>query len=369
MQQPIKIALLATGDELTQGSVLNTNAQIIAQELFVHGFEPGWQMTVADDVEAIKSALHFLLQQHSVVITIGGLGPTSDDKTRFALASFLNKPLVEHSESRRKLEQRYQKINIPLTELSRQQAFFPENAEILENTVGSANGCFCRVNENKIIAMLPGPPRECLPMFREIMLPKLIPLITNKKVLLQWKVFGIAEGVIAEKVDTVLQPYASICRTSFRWDYPYVDCKVLLDEHAPEKEEILTLLNPILSPYQFDAENKRATEQLQKLLIQLKEPIFIYDEATGGLLESLIHIPANHKNVVFTSLEKINKDNIFFQIEGLKNYWNEKDSTNSELILTSNSRTETFNIPFRKNWLEIYATEFIAHQILKHLLS
>jgi nicotinamide-nucleotide amidase len=370
MQQTIKIALLATGDELTQGSVLNTNGQIIAQELFSQGFNPECQMTVPDDVEAIELALDVLLEQHDIVITTGGLGPTSDDKTRFALASFLKQPLVAHQKSVDTLEERYKKINIPFTELSRQQALFPEDADILENTVGSANGCVCRVSADKLkmIFMLPGPPRECLPMFRESVLPQLIPLLSDKRVLLQWKVFGIAEGLVAEKVDTAIQPYTSICRTSFRWDYPYVDCKVLLAESAPEREQIFALLNPILSPYQLSSANQRATERLKNVLIQQNVPILIKDEATGGVLESLIHVPANHKNAIFGPLtQEAREVSNFFRIEGLKNYWNSEGGEDSELVLTSKTGTEKFIIPFRKALLEIYAAEFIAHQILIHL--
>lgn len=372
MQQTIKIALLATGDELTQGSVLNTNGQIIAQELFSQGFNPEWQMSVPDDVDAIESALGVLLEQHNILITIGGLGPTSDDKTRFALASFLKQPLVIHQASETMLQERYKKINIPFTELSRQQALFPEGADILENTVGSANGCVCRVNGDKlkIIFMLPGPPRECLPMFRDSVLPKLIPLLLEKRVLLQWKVFGIAEGLVAEKVDTAIHRYASICRTSFRWDYPYVDCKVLLAESAPEKEQIFALLNPILSPYQLGLGNHKATEELKNVLTHQKEPVFIQDEATGGVLESLIHIPANHKKVLFGEItQEIRETSAFFKIEGLKNYWNNEGGENCELLLMSKTSTEKFNIPFRSALLEIYVAEFIAHQILIRLRS
>ncbi len=369
MPNTIKIALLATGDEITQGSVLNTNTQIIAQELFSQGFDPEWQMTVPDDVEAIEAALGFLLAHHDIVITIGGLGPTSDDKTRFALASFLKRPLVQHEASLKKLEERYQRINIPFTELSRQQALFPEEADILENITGSANGCACYVDSDnqKMIFMLPGPPRECLPMFREAVLPLLIPKLTTKRRLLQWKVFGIAESLAAEKVDTAVKPYASICRTSFRWDYPYVDCKVLLEENAPEIEHIFALLNPILSPYQLESGNQRATECLKTVLAHHKETIVIHDEATGGVLESLIRTPANHKNIVFGSEKQIHGH--FFRIEGLNNYWHSEGGTESELVLTSNTGTEKFMLPYRSALLEIYAAEFIAHQILRRLYT
>lgn len=375
MQKNIKIALLATGDELTQGSVLNTNTQKIAEMLFSHGLEPDWQIMVSDDVEAIEAALALLLQQHAVVITVGGLGPTSDDKTRFAVASCLKETLVEHELSLLKLKERYQKINLPFTELSRQQTLFPKNSDILENANGSANGCACSKGDQWIF-MLPGPPRECLPMFETEVLPRLLHQYATGKTLLQWKVFGVAEGVIAEKVDNALQPYASICRTSFRWEYPYVDCKVRLDAYAPEKEAIVAILNQLLLPYQLDSENNfTATERLKNFLIHTKESVFIQDFATGGVLESRIHVPANHHAVFFGEAAKDSLRHceersdaaIQFRIEGLENYWTGEGGTESELILTSQKGMEKFKIPFRNALLEVYAAEFIAHQIFLRL--
>lgn len=373
MKKNMTIALLATGDELTQGSILNTNAQAMAQALFSYGLEPHRQMVVSDDIHDIQTALSFLLQRHAVVITIGGLGPTSDDKTRFALAASLGETLVLHEPSWNKIKARYQQLNLPITELAQQQALFPKKAKILENAHGSANGCSYVTNGQwgeqrgeQWIFMLPGPPRECLPMFTTDVLPLLKQQYAAGNILLQWKVFGVAEGMIAEKVDTVLKPYAPICRTSFRWDYPYVDCKVLLDEHAPERAEIIALLNPLLSPYQLDLQNQTATERLKKFLIDTNRPVLIQDEATGGVLESRIHVPANHHRLSFANVHKF-QEPLFFHIKGLDNYWTGAGGLESELILISQEGTKKFTVPFRSVLLEIYVAEFIAHQIFLQL--
>ncbi len=368
MKKNTTIALLATGDELTQGSILNTNAQAIAQALFSHGLEPNWQMAVSDDVDDMQAALSFLLQRHAVVITIGGLGPTSDDKTRFALAASLDETLVVHEPSWDKIKERYQKLNLPVTELAQQQALFPKKAKILENANGSANGC-AYAKEEQWVFMLPGPPRECLPMFTTDVLPILTQQYATGKILLQWKVFGVAEGMIAEKVDAVLKPYVSMCRTSFRWNYPYVDCKVLLDEHAPEKAEIITLLNQLLSPYQFDPQNQTATERLKNFLIDTNMHVLIQDEVTGGVLESRIHVPANHSKISFGGSSYRSQDSLFFRIEGLENYWAGAGGLESELVLISQEGTKKFTVPFRSVLLEIYVAEFIAHQIFLQLIG
>ena len=85
-----KIALLSTGDELVNGDVLNTNSQHLARQLLDHAIQPGLHITASDDQNQIESAMRFLLADHAGLIITGGLGPTSDDRTRFALEAVLN---------------------------------------------------------------------------------------------------------------------------------------------------------------------------------------------------------------------------------------------------------------------------------------
>lgn len=355
------IGILATGDEITQGNVLNTNTRDIAQALFSAGLNPTWHMSVSDETSEIEAALNFLLGKCAIVITIGGLGPTSDDKTRFAIAHCLNEPLVTDVASFEYLKSRYDALNMPFTLLSQQQALFPEHATILLNHQGSANGCHYVNHQHQHVFMLPGPPHECLPMFRESVLPILIQQYATHNILLQWKVFGVPEGVIANQVDTALAPYADSCRTGFRWDYPYVDCKVLLDENHPEKTKIIALLDALLKPHQLDIAqtNQSATEQLKAYLIaHPQQPICIDDHATGGVLETRLRSPGL-PHVLMKNAD------IMFHIEGLENYWRGEESAESTITITSSILPEPLKltVPFRKKWLEVYAAELVAYHI------
>jgi nicotinamide-nucleotide amidase len=87
-----RIALLATGDEITNGDILNTNAQIIAQKLFSNGMHVGLHMTSPDNTNEIEASIQYLLKTHHALIITGGLGPTSDDITRYALSKAINNP-------------------------------------------------------------------------------------------------------------------------------------------------------------------------------------------------------------------------------------------------------------------------------------
>ena len=161
---PLAIGILGTGDELIQGDILNTNAQSISRELVFRDIQPGVQLIVADEVHTMARSIQFLLSEHDIVITIGGLGPTCDDVTRDAVALALGLPLEFHPPSWNRLESRFKQNNIVLTENNRQQCCFPKGSEVLVNENGSANGCIA-FSCNKVVFMLPGPPIECLPLF------------------------------------------------------------------------------------------------------------------------------------------------------------------------------------------------------------
>lgn len=160
-----KIALLATGDEISNGDILNSNAQIIAQTLTKHGMRIGMHMTVVDNTPEIVQALTFLLQTHRAVIMTGGLGPTSDDLTRYALSEVVGQPLVFDEATWNAICDRFKLLGYAGEPPAgnHQQALFPKGATIITNPNGTAAGCAVQYRE-QFIFMLPGPPFECLPM-------------------------------------------------------------------------------------------------------------------------------------------------------------------------------------------------------------
>ena len=149
---PSSIAFLATGDEIVVGDILNTNAQSMAQTLFHEQMHVTEHRIVRDDEAHITQTILSLLENNDALIITGGLGPTTDDRTRFALAKALQKPLELHEDIWQAiinhLAKRYGLTNIPIS--NQQQALFPSDAQILENPNGTAAGCYCRVN-NKFI--------------------------------------------------------------------------------------------------------------------------------------------------------------------------------------------------------------------------
>lgn len=359
-----RIALLATGNELTNGDILNTNSQAIAQQLVEHGIDVGMHLICSDEETDILSALDYLFAAHQAVIITGGLGPTSDDRTRYALAKFIDKDLQFHQPSWDWIVERLQKYNLEVPESNKQQAMFPEGAVVLDNHNGSANGCFY-LHHNKLLVMLPGPPRECMPIVKADVLPLLSDNIKKSDShKLKWRVFGKSEGEFAERMDNMLANYA--CQTAYRWEYPYIDFKVAVKNLA-DTDVIQQLVDTTLADDIICPKDQTATEVLQKNLQELDESIVICDLATGGLFESKIHSPDNDSHIKFAMHNDAGAERMII-IEGLEAYWhNQRDEQETSLKLSylhdGHQHEETYTIPYRHQQVRLYVVEMVAAKI------
>jgi nicotinamide-nucleotide amidase len=333
------IAILATGDEIIVGDTLNTNAHAIAQILSSEGLPVGMHGACSDSDKDIVSALEFLTAQHDIILIMGGLGPTSDDRTRFALANFLKIELVEFTEAILHVETRLNRAGLSMNLGNRQQALFPQGSMLLPNLYGTAMGCYF-VHQQKIFVLLPGPPRECLPMFNTYVLPHLRNTQHTSKTIYKWRLFGVAEGEIAQVLDEALEGVD--CETGYRIDMPYVEFKVRC---IPKYEQhVRTIIEPLVAPYIIASPEYKASDRLRERLEHLNEPVLVIDEATGGVLQTLLQKPSNHSLIHFHDHPGCN---IKFYISGLEAYW---------------------QLPFRSSFVVDYAAEWLSFRLF-HLID
>ncbi|MCP0913064.1 MULTISPECIES: competence/damage-inducible protein A [Legionella] len=358
------IAILATGDELIHGDILNTNTHALAHALCSEGLSLGTHVMCGDREQEILASLQFLGLHHDIIILTGGLGPTSDDRTRYALASYVNSELKEFPEALAHIKTLLKRINLPMNAGHQQQALFPREAVLLANPYGSAMGCYYP-QENKMFFLLPGPPRECLPMFHQYVLPVLQTTKHSHKKVLKWRLFGVAEGEIAPILDEALADLA--CETGYRWEAPYVEFKVRCREEimAKVKDTIEPLITAhIISPPEF-----KASELLAEALAALPAPIAIIDEATGGKLQNLIHSPKTYQQVQF---HKSKTARLQFHISGLAEYWLQQPGATTELTIKYNTDkeqgSETHKIPYFSPLVLLYAAEWLSFRLL-HLIN
>ena len=165
--------LIAIGTELLLGEITDTNSVFMARRLRDIGVNVYFMTTVGDNLQRISAAIADALDRAEIVITCGGLGPTVDDMTRRAVADATGRPLVFHQSLYDDIAERFLGFGVRMTENNRQQAFLPENAELIENPVGTAPA-FIVETERGIVIALPGVPREMKYLMRESVVPFLL---------------------------------------------------------------------------------------------------------------------------------------------------------------------------------------------------
>jgi nicotinamide-nucleotide amidase len=361
------IALLATGDEICHGDIVNSNSQEIALRLAQEGMNVKLHMVAPDNIDAIEQAMRFLLNSHQALIITGGLGPTSDDLTRYALSKVLNRPLVFDQFSWDAICARLQRFGYATPpDSNRQQALFPAGSTIIPNPNGTAAACMATLAD-QFIFMLPGPPPECLPMVDKTVLPTLTKagfkhVAYHKK----WLLFGVSEGKIAEELDALAKPFN--CVTGYRLCYPYLEFKV----HSDSKNDfpiLVTRIEKAIQAHLFGNGQNTASAMLKQVLADTPILLGICDHATGGMLETAIRTPQTNKKLQFAQQVSDFPDTIpHIEIHGLNDYWQENydvTQTNLGISLTHNKeqRHVRIDIPFRGKHVVQYAVEFICSQV------
>lgn len=293
------IAFLAIGSEFLSGELLESNSHHSAKLIQEAGGEVRSITIASDQQQDITQQLNHLLDNNNAVITIGGLGPTSDDNTRFALANAIQQPLELNDVSWKHVTERLTHFGLKVTESNRRQALFPSDATILHNAFGTANACHLQWRGRDIF-MLPGPPKEYFPLFEQHVLPHLKTMYyCHPKTTYSYLTLGLIEGEISEQVDSIAQQYQ--IASAYRWHYPYLDIKLTVDKdsnHAKAIDEIGALLDKhIVSSDGSTAENNllnhltridkpvlvNTSSETQTLLLSKAYPnlVFVQDNATA----------------------------------------------------------------------------------------
>ena len=133
----MKTTIIVIGDELLIGQVTDTNSGMLARLMAPHGWEVEQVMTVADDADAIRSAINRALDATPVVLTTGGLGPTKDDITKPVLASIFGGELREDPEVLANVRDVVARRGLKLNDLTAAQAVVPTSCRVIQNRVGT----------------------------------------------------------------------------------------------------------------------------------------------------------------------------------------------------------------------------------------
>lgn len=168
------VEIVTIGTEILLGQLLDTNSVFVAHALADVGVDVFAKHSVGDNTERLAAMLRDVLDRADGVVTTGGLGPTVDDLTKDAVAAAVDDTLKLHEPSILAMQQRFNRLNRPMSENNRRQAILPSRAVVLPNPNGTAPGFIATRADGKFIACMPGVPREMKPMLADQVIPWLV---------------------------------------------------------------------------------------------------------------------------------------------------------------------------------------------------
>ncbi len=205
----MKAAVVAVGDELLLGDIVNGNAAWLGAELAAVGAQVVHSSIVGDDVPRIVTAVRRAFEDAEVVLVTGGLGPTSDDVTRQAVAAVAGVALLRSPALEQQLRTKFASYGVAMPVAVLSQADVPRGAVPLDNPVGTAPGLRMELGQRLLVA-LPGPPHELAAVVRGGVLADLAGRSGTVVVTRTLHCAGIGESSVAELVESTIQVPAGV---------------------------------------------------------------------------------------------------------------------------------------------------------------
>lgn len=287
----MKAEIIAVGTEILLGDIVNTDAQVISLGLDELGIDVYYQTVVGDNPERLREVLDIAKKRSDLIITTGGLGPTLDDLTRETIAEAFGKELVLHQPSLRRITAFFDQIGKEMTQNNVKQAMLPADCKVLENDWGTAPGCAFEADGVHVL-MLPGPPRECTPLFRTAGMAYLAELAGGTIVSHTVHIFGMGESQMEDRlhdlmeksVNPTLAPYAKdgecLVRVTAKADTAAQAEQML----APAVQQVCDMLGDVVYGIDIGSlERAMAVAMTEKGLT-----LSVAESCTGGLLSKRI---------------------------------------------------------------------------------
>lgn len=286
--------LITIGDEILIGQVVDTNSAYLATELNKLGISVIQITSVPDIRERILKAFDDAGSRSDLIISTGGIGPTSDDITKPTLAEYFGSRLILVPEVLERIKSLLAKRGVELNDRNKKQAELPDNCELLSNSAGTAQGMWFK-KEGRDYISLPGVPYEMKAIFREQLEPRLrkrfiLPAIQHITVLTH----GIPESEMANlihdwekdlpeniKIAYLPSPGLLRLRITGRTTGQAEELKTVM-ENEVEK------LKNIIGKHIFGYNDDKLEVIVGKLLKDNNLSLSLAESCTGGLISLLI---------------------------------------------------------------------------------
>ena len=291
--------IINTGSELMLGRVLNTHQQWLCRQLSDLGYGVTRQVAVSDEGSRIQTAVRESLVRADLIITTGGLGPTSDDRTRDLIAEMLGADLVCNEEILSCITHFFTSRQRRMPESTKIQAMIPRGAVVLMNAHGTAPGLIMQVPSGKFraaatwLVMLPGPPRELRPMFTEQIVPWLRDTLPceSEFVCRTLKTTGLGESRVEELIAPHLKHLTDAglelgyCARVGEVDLRFVARGCGAAQNVAEAESISRRL---MADFIYGADDDQLETVIVRLLTDRKQTLALAESCTGGFIANRI---------------------------------------------------------------------------------
>lgn len=283
----MRAEIITIGNELLSGNVLNTNTYYLTKRLSEIGIEVLYHTSVKDDAQMLKDVVNIGLNRADLLIFTGGLGPTYDDLSKEVICNSLGLNLTLNEECKKTIEDYFRKLNREMTPNNIKQAYIPEGAKYLPNEVGTAPGIFIEWKD-KVIVMLPGPPKEMQLMFDKYV----VPFIKQDFVIIEKtiKTIDIGEAQVESTIQDIIKSNKDVYIATYAKD-GIVDIKIVAK--GRDKNSIDEILNDAINKiknriadYIYSYEDETIEEVVFKILKKNKIKVAFCESCTGGLISS-----------------------------------------------------------------------------------
>lgn len=292
----LKATVISIGNELLTGRAVDTNSVYLNSRLFSLGIKTAGVYTVGDDKTDIVRVLQQAAEISDIILITGGLGPTDDDVTRYAVSEFLSRPLVLDNRLLETIRHFFKRRGKQFPRRNKVQAYLPEKSSPMENPIGTAAGIKAEFDGKPLFAF-PGVPAEMKKMFQEFAEPKINKLLEESDnpeyvSVKRLKCCGTGESNIAEKLGSLMG----------RGRNPEVNCTVsdgiitieiraVTDSQKKSGrmvEEYTRLIEKKLGNLVFSNDDSTLAKVVGDKLKQKSQTVAFAESCTGGLVAKLI---------------------------------------------------------------------------------
>ncbi len=282
--------ILATGDEIRSGTLVDSNSAFIAERLERLGVSVRRHHCVGDDLQTLTDVLMEIGQRCDVAVVTGGLGPTVDDRSTEAAARAAGAELVLDRRALADIEQFFKERRRLFSDTNKKQALIPHGARTLYNPVGTAPG-FCLRIEKCRFFFVPGVPYEMKRMVKDQVLPLIEQMLGAQRqysLVRTLSTFGLPESVVGEKIDGIADAFPQI-NPGLRAKFPEIQVKLYLrtdDEQRGQEmlEDAGQWVANRLGIHLFSHEGLTLAETVGRMLLERRATLAVAESCTGGLI-------------------------------------------------------------------------------------